>query len=179
MTQNSVFETFPTLRTERCMLNYIENSDIISVGTLLKDKNVIRYIEAIESPLSLDETKDFISLFQASYHNRRAILWAIRVNAVPEVLVGLIAIYQIEGQVSTELLYLLSPQYWNQGYMNECLRCVTQFSFDHMMIEIVRLSINKENQASIILAEKCGYIMKKVIGNEVIFEKTANNDSCS
>ena len=53
--------------------------------------------------------------------------------------------------------YMLHPEHWGNGYMNEAVRAALEHGFDKMGLDRVELWISEENRASLRLAERVGF----------------------
>ena len=53
--------------------------------------------------------------------------------------------------------YMLHPEHWGNGYMNEAVRAALDYGFDEMGLDRVELWISEENTASLRLAERVGF----------------------
>jgi ribosomal-protein-alanine N-acetyltransferase len=58
----------------------------------------------------------------------------------------------------TEMGYDLYPSYWGRGYMLEAMRVIISFAKAHMDVNEMNACIHAENQPSIRLIEKLGFI---------------------
>lgn len=65
-----------------------------------------------------------------------------------------------------ELQYMLSPEYWGQGYGTEMCRAATGFVFARTDAQMLCVRCHPENTAAIVLAEKLGFLHEK--GNKMI-----------
>ena len=54
--------------------------------------------------------------------------------------------------------YWISKEYSNRGYMTEAVNMVTDFAFNELALHRLEINIRPENEPSIRVAEKCGYL---------------------
>ena len=54
--------------------------------------------------------------------------------------------------------YWIPKEYANRGYMTEAVNMVTDFAFNELALHRLEINIRPENEASIRVAEKCGYL---------------------
>ena len=54
--------------------------------------------------------------------------------------------------------YWISKDYANRGYMTEAVNMVTDFAFNELALHRLEINIRPENEPSIRVAEKCGYL---------------------
>ncbi|AXQ78345.1 N-acetyltransferase [Streptococcus chenjunshii] len=57
----------------------------------------------------------------------------------------------------TEIGYFLHRDFWNQGYMTECLQTLVYLSFTAMDLKALKVIIHQENAASHRVAQKSGF----------------------
>jgi ribosomal-protein-alanine N-acetyltransferase len=154
--RDDVFIHFPTIKTNRCELIKIEEKHFPDIFALLSNDSVTQYLEGIETFTELEEVRSFISVFNQAYHNRFAILWGIRLKNTTQI-IGLISIYEIEKEVKANLFYALLPSFWRKGVMTECVRKVTRFGFNKLLLSILETDVDNLNVASQSLLLNVGY----------------------
>ena len=77
---------------------------------------------------------------------------------------GLGVIPRIETEARTaELGYVVVPEARGRGVATEALRLLTEFAFAELGMERVELLIAVHNQASKVVAERCGYVREGVL----------------
>lgn len=54
--------------------------------------------------------------------------------------------------------YWIDQNYANRGYMSEAVKMVTDFAFSELELHRIEINIRPENEPSIRVAEKCGYL---------------------
>lgn len=54
--------------------------------------------------------------------------------------------------------YWIDREYSNRGYMTRAVNMVTNFAFDELELHRIEINIRPENEPSIRVAEKCGYL---------------------
>jgi len=89
--------------------------------------------------------------------------WAIALKETGKV-IGAVRFYPDEnrGQFSARnsawlINYFLAEAHWGKGYMTEAVKCVVQYAFDEMGIELLGVSHRPGNVRSRRVIEKCGF----------------------
>ena len=54
--------------------------------------------------------------------------------------------------------YWIDREFSNRGYMSRAVNMVTEFAFDELELHRIEINIRPENEPSIRVAEKCGYL---------------------
>ena len=64
-----------------------------------------------------------------------------------------------------EIGYWIDSQYSGYGYMTEAVNAMTQYAFDQLNAIRVQICTQLENQKSIAVAKRCGYIQEAILKN--------------
>jgi ribosomal-protein-alanine N-acetyltransferase len=123
----------------------------------LSDDAVIKYLDRAK-PASIDETAEFLNKVTLSQTSGDGIMWIISRPDHTGVM-GTIGFWRIDKlHFRAEIGYMLFPQYQRLGYMYEALKSVIHFGFNTMNLHSVEANCNTENEASMQLLEKCGFV---------------------
>lgn len=66
-------------------------------------------------------------------------------------------------KIRADLGYDLRPEYWNSGIMTEALGAVIDFTFNKIQVNRIEASVSNENNASIRVLEKLGFVKEGVL----------------
>jgi len=66
-------------------------------------------------------------------------------------------------QGKARLGYLLSPEYWHQGYATEAARALIQFGFESLQLNRIEARCSQDNPASERVLQKCGLTYVKMM----------------
>lgn len=147
--------SFPILETKRLLLRDINQEDAESIYQYLSDIDVIQYLEGNTD--TLDEARGYISWCRDTYYKKTDIRWGIELKESKK-LIGDCGFGHIdEPKRPTELGYMLSKEYWNQGYMSEALGAILDYGFDKLALHRIQAWTHPENIASARLLEKNGF----------------------
>ena len=118
--------------------------------------------------LNVEQTRNSIGNWVASYDNRNYYKWAICLKENPEQVIGDISIVAIdENDSSCEIGYVLGKVYWGHGFMTEALKAVLDFCFTQAGFQKVRARYASLNPASGRVMEKAGMSYLKTVANGV------------
>lgn len=142
------FIPFPVLSTSRLVLRQLWESDAKDLSDLRSDEAVNRYV-ARAKQTSLKEASAFIHTINRGIREKKWLYWAISRKEHSK-LIGTICLWNFSANHTTaEIGYELSPAHQGQGFMNEALRCVIDYSFNHMHLKALEAFTHKDNSSSI------------------------------
>jgi [ribosomal protein S5]-alanine N-acetyltransferase len=145
-----VFKTFPTLTTERLLLNAFDEgkqTDIEVLFDLRSKPEVVRYMDR-DPYTTLEEAEVFLKNTTEWFAKGAAINWAIRLHDSRN-LIGYITIFGIDTTNCRAMLgYALLPPHWKKGFVQEAGRAVIAFCRDTLWLHSIEATINPENEAS-------------------------------
>ena len=64
--------------------------------------------------------------------------------------------WTLEGAFDVEVAYMISKDYWGQGYGTEAARAIRNYGFEQLNLSRLICLIDKENVASIKVAQNIG-----------------------
>lgn len=156
----------PTLKSEHCMLDKIEENDIAALGTIFSDVDTQRYLpELYEIANAKDGVKKILKSFHSYLLNKEGFLWGIR--KYDTFLIGFIAIMDLP--YNPTIFFAMHPMYRNQGYMQESVSLATQYICDAKLCTELHTEVDVENIASRNVLEHCGYKVKEREKDKYLF----------
>ncbi|MEO6405166.1 MAG: GNAT family N-acetyltransferase [Ferruginibacter sp.] len=138
------FDPFPVLLTERLIMRKVSMEDIEQMFELRSNPDAMKYINR---PLvkSIDDIKP---LLEKMNDNTQRIQWAICFKNHDRV-IGTIGYHIIEkDHYRAELGYMLHPDFWRKGLMNEAIPAVINYGFNEIRLHSIEARINPANEAS-------------------------------
>lgn len=157
---------FPELRTERCVLNAIAESDIPKLRTIFADATTQRFLpELCDLTKTDDGIRRFLKSFSIYLGKHEGVLWGIRHN---ENLVGFVAIMDLS--FNPTVFFAMHPNYRNQGMMIESVKMVTQYVCEAKLCSELHTEVDVENISSQRVLETCGYGHSRKNGVKRIYE---------
>ncbi|MBK8711512.1 MAG: GNAT family N-acetyltransferase [Niastella sp.] len=152
------FHPFPVLHTKRLILRPIGMMDAESLFALRSSPVVLKYIQ--KKPLThIKEARDMIKMIENNWFENKAILWVMALQEMPEIMIGNITFWRIDAEHKrAELGYILNPEFWQQGYMQEAAKPVIGYGFKNMNLHGIEAHINPENKGSEHVLQKMGFV---------------------
>jgi len=125
------FQEFPVLETERTRLRKISHSDQDDMYSYCRSPIVSRYT-VWDTHRSLDDTKAFIEFVLNRYDTQKVGPWGIEHKQAKKLIGSCSFVSWDNRNKRAELGYVLSNEYWNQGYMSEVIRRILEFGFNEI-----------------------------------------------
>lgn len=175
------FNPFPELKTDRLLLRQLNISDSYEIFLLHSDEIVNKYLERNKQSNTTDAEK-FIVKINNGINNNKWIYWGIN-PLNQENLIGTICLWNFSsGYEVAEVGYELIPKYFGQGFMDEALKSVIDYGFDHLKLSRIEAFTHKQNAASMRLLLKnnfqLDYLRKdKNNKNHIIFLLNRENQN--
>ena len=163
------FNPFPEINTPRLLLREISEKDVNEVFFLRSNEEVLKYINKPPAK-TINDALDFIGRVTKLKEEGLGINWSITLKGNNK-LIGNICIFNIKPEHHRgEVGYVLHPQYWNKGIMQESLTAVLDFGFRKMKLHSLEANINPANEASIKLLERNNFIREAYFRENYFFE---------
>ena len=152
----SVFDTFPLLESERLLFRAYEKKDAEALLNIRSHKEVSKYMDTT-IPKSTQDIKKRIEGYHNAFKEKIGITWAI-VEKNNHQLIGDFGIWKIDRQNSRgEIGYILHPDFWKKGYMKEAMNVIIRFGFNHLNLHSYKANVNIENENSKALLLNFGF----------------------
>ncbi|WP_333695956.1 GNAT family N-acetyltransferase [Flavobacterium sp.] len=151
------FTPFPNLESDRLLLRAVTVDDVNEVMELRGNPETMKFIPR---PLvtSQEMAWEHIAMITEKIENNTGINWAITLKENPK-LVGIIGHYRIQPEnYRSEIGYMLLPEYHGKGIVSEAINRVLDYGFNVLNFHSVEAVVDPENQASIRVLEKNGFV---------------------
>ena len=147
------------LKTDRLSLRHLQESDIPALIELWCDPDVTRYMGGPRDRARLK------AIFEEDLKNPSAQpydLWPVIENQSNQVIghCGLLE-KEVEGNEEIELIYILKPSTWGQGYGTEIAKAIKTYAFEKLALQRLIALIEPENGPSEQVALKIGMEFEK------------------
>lgn len=163
------FSPYPTFETKRLLLRKITTDDINEVFFLRSNKNVLKYLDKHPSKTK-EEALTFITLIDELERSNDAINWGITLKG-NNTLLGNICIWNISKEHHRgELGYALHPDFHGKGIMQEAMEAVIEYGFKKAKLHTLEANVNPNNQASIKLLERNGFVREAYYKENYFFD---------
>jgi ribosomal-protein-alanine N-acetyltransferase len=165
----SAFDSFPVLETERLILREIRPDDVEDVFRIYSDPQVIRYWGS--APLiAIDEARLKIQSTAEAFQAREGIRWAFTRKGEDR-LIGSGGHWRLLKQHQrSEIGYELAPEHWGQGLVAEAFGAILRFGFERMGLHSVEAHIDPANVASRRVLEKLGFVQEGYFRENYFFD---------
>ncbi len=155
------------LETDRLLLRHMALDDLDALSTLYRDPEIRRYFP--EGVLSAQETQEELEWFRNGHPDHPELgLWATVYKPSGRFIgrCGLLP-WTIDGRDEVEVAYLIDKRYWRQGLGSEAARAVLEYGFAQLNLQRLICLIDRDNVASIKVAEKIGMHFEKACEDEI------------
>jgi len=150
------FNIFPELETERLIFRKYCLDDAPDVFEMRSDDKVMNFMDS-EYQKSKSDAEDFITNNLESYKNKEGIFWAIikkgGAKFIGDFVLRNISIENRRAEVG----YMLKPEFWRKGYMQETMNELIKFGFYELNLHSIEAEINPENKSSRTALLKLGF----------------------
>jgi [ribosomal protein S5]-alanine N-acetyltransferase len=156
MSIESIFHTFPQVKTKNLILRRMQGSDSQAIFKILADDEVTRYYDD-DAFTDISQASDQIIAWENGFNNKRCIRWGITRKADHDI-IGTCGYYGFHTwHMRASIGYELARPFWRQGIMTEALTNLIDFGFREMGLNRIDALVMPENSASIRLLEKLGF----------------------
>jgi len=149
------------LQTRRLTFRHLEAGDLDDLFALYCDPDMRRYIP--DAPRTLAETQEELVWFQNGHHKYPELgLWATILKETNRFIgrCGLLP-WTIDGRFEVEVAYMIDKAHWGQGLGAEAAQGILDYGFESLGLSRLICLIDRDNQASIRVAEKIGMTFEK------------------
>jgi len=148
---------FPDLSTERLILRELLVGDAQGLFEIRSNENVMRWVDR-PLPKTIEDALVTIRQSNEMIANGTGINWAMCLKETGK-LIGFIGFYRLDdANDKSEIGYMILPDFWRKGYTAEAMKVLIPFGFQQLNLHRIEADINPENEASIQLALKMGFI---------------------
>lgn len=165
--------SFPTIETERLILDRLTVDDKADLFAIFSDADVIEHYD-VERFTSVDEAERLVAYFDARFDSDTGIRWAIRDQKNGELLGTCGYTNWNEFDHSAVIGYELSKQFWGKGYAYEAVKAIIDHIFDdqfHFYVNRIEALILPSNINSEKLVRKLGFSFEGTLRGKCYWNK--------
>jgi [ribosomal protein S5]-alanine N-acetyltransferase len=163
------FTPFPVITTERLVLRSINENDMQAFYDLRSNEVAMTYIDRPRVN-SIEDIKAMYNKIKLAELEMASIIWAITLKDKDH-LIGTIGYYNISKENHrAEIGYMLLPQYFRQGIMQEAITELLKVGFHQFQFHSIEANINPANEASAKLLEKNNFVKEAYFKENFYFE---------
>lgn len=167
----SRMEGIPLLitETEHLIIRELVITDVPRLCAICNQDSVRAFIRDIGSDLQEEEEKHK-AYIENAYRFFDYGYWGVYYKPTGE-LIGRCGIQDnaVDGRTEVELGYLLAEEYRGRGYAKEAAEAVLDYAFRKLGLSRVVAVIDKQNTASLHVAQKCGMVWEKDIDQRSVY----------
>ena len=165
----TVFDDFPSLRSKRCIYREFREEDARDFFKLRSNPAVMEFMDSVYIN-SEEEALLKVQSIRNDFRERNGINWVI-VDQQTNEFAGYISFWRLmKEHVRAEIGYALIPKFWGKGIMLEAAKTVLDFGFETMKLHSVEANVNIQNQRSISLLNKLGFVKEAHFRENYLFE---------
>jgi ribosomal-protein-alanine N-acetyltransferase len=149
------------LESERLIFRRFLPGDLDNLFALYRDPEVRRYFP--EGTLTYEETREELEWFLNGHPEHPQLgLWATIHKGTDQFIgrCGLLP-WIIDQRSEVEVAYLLAKSYWRQGLGTEAAQAILGYGFKQLHLSRLICLIDRDNQASIRVAQKIGMTFER------------------
>ena len=169
-----MFNDLPTLETDRLILRKVHMMDAADMYAYGSNEEVSEFV-TWDTHQSLADTKEFIHFIVNNYENKQVAPWGIECKKNRKFIGTIDFVSWDPRHKVAEIGYVLSKEYWGEGYMTEAAKEVVKFGFENMDLERIQARCLVENTGSARVMEKIGMTFEG-ISRKVTFTKGKHQD---
>jgi ribosomal-protein-alanine N-acetyltransferase len=158
------FDPFPIIETERLLLRRMTMDDAHDFFSLRSNVNAMKHIcKPLQT--SIEEAREKISQIDEMIDSNSGIGWGIMFKDQTTI-IGNLSFHKIEKtHYRAEIGYILHPDYWRQGIVNEAVKAIIDFGFNELKFHSIEAHIDPTNIGSEKILKKNNFI------NEAYFKE--------
>lgn len=167
MNQEIKMTNFPTLETERLILNRPTENDLGDLILHLNSDNVFSENTLnIPFPYQNENAEFWIhELVNKGFEEKKNFTFAIREKENPK-LIGAIGIHLDKLHLKAEIGYWIGKDFWNKGFVTEAVREIIRFGFQDLGLNKIYATHFPHNPASGKIMQNCGMKLEATLKQE-------------
>jgi len=162
------------LQTERLQLRKMQVSDSASLFEIWSDPEVTRFMN-VRCFTAENQATEMIQLLDDLSQDNKAIRFSIIHKESGEIIgsCGYNALDFANGVA--EIGYDLAKSYWGRGYASEAVSSLVEYAFSSWKLKRIEAKVDPENQNSIKLLQKLGFMFEGILSQEEGVEEASND----
>lgn len=150
-----MFEEKKVIHTKRLFMRKPLIEDVEQFYSILKEEVVGKWL-AKSRGMSKGEAKDYIIQLISHWEQYDFGVWLL-VNRNTGELLGHCGLRKIDETGEIEIMYLLDPEYWGNGYASEAAKASIQYAKEMMNVKRIIARVKVENENSKKLLRNLGF----------------------
>lgn len=167
----TVFNQFPVIQTERLLLRQIELNDAVEIMHMRQSNRVNQFI-ARNSLTGLEAAEELVKKTSDAFEAKAGIGWAGILRDGSKI-IGTCGFNRIDYQNNrAEIGGELSVDYWGKNIALEAVKAIVSFGFEKMNLHTIEAVVSPANRGAIYLLESLGFEKEAHFKERVYFDGT-------
>ncbi len=168
---NLNFTPFPVFKTERLVLRQVMPTDAASVMKIRGNEEAMRFIPRPKAK-TIEDAFGLIEMLTSGINEGKSINWAICNIENPTEIFGIMGYVNFyPEEYKAEIGYMLHPNYWGKGYINEAILEIENYGFEQIGLKVIEAIVDPQNYNSLKILLRNNYVFDKLIEKSMIFKE--------
>lgn len=147
-------KTVPILRTRRCLLSQIKESELEELHRIMMDEDVKRFLPEFYDMIKSEKAfRAVMNSFAVLCNDKKAVIWGIHIR---DKLVGFVGL--MDFPVNATMFYSIHKAFRRNGLVTESVAAVIDYMTEMQMTTSVQTEVLKNNIASISVLLHNGFV---------------------
>ncbi len=149
-------DDLPTINGRRITLRPLREEDAGTIFSIFSDPEVMRYWSTL--PISeMEEARQMVGDIRQQLNQGNFLKWGIA-RCRDDLVIGTCTLFHVElDHHRAEVGYALGREFWGQGYMQEALNVLLNYSFNTLNLHRIEADVDPRNANSIKTLERLGF----------------------
>ena len=148
--------TYSDIETDNLLLRPFQKDDVGPLYEIQSNQESMQYTYYASS---LDESQKRLYAYAAQYDQLGYAPWTVLLKSNYKIVGwGGLNIDPFDSGWGIEVAYFFHPDYWGQGYATELVQTALNRGFNKLGLNEINAYAHENNDASIRVLEKCGFI---------------------
>ncbi|PEB51404.1 GNAT family N-acetyltransferase [Bacillus pseudomycoides] len=143
------------VHTKRIFMRKPSIEDIDEFYEIVKNNEVGKWL-AVSRGMSRKEAEQYVGQFISHWEKNGFGVWFL-FNHITGEMIGHCGLRYMDGTEDVEIMYLLDPKCWGNGYATEAVHASIQYAFQDLKVKKVVARIKLVNEKSKNVLEKVGF----------------------
>lgn len=143
------------INTQRILMRKPSTKDIKEFYEILKKNDVGQWL-GIGKGMSFKEAEQYVNQIIKHWKQHNFGVWAL-INQSTEEMMGHCGLRYIDDTKDIEIIYLLDPKFWGNGYATEAGNAAKQFASNYLNIQNLIARVRTNNSKSKKVIDKLGF----------------------
>ena len=147
----------------------LETGDTKSLSRLMitnAERFKMYFPKTLSSNLTLEATQRYIESKIIEFEIKSGFTFAIK-DEETKTIMGLVILKKVDWQTKqAEIAYCIGKEYERKGWVTKAVKAISNYAFNELNLEILQIIAQKNNLASIKVAENNGFVWQRTLVDE-------------